>query len=359
MSDMNTSAIEGPRGSRSAEFAEVLDFLNFVFRSNSGRQPSIGGDYPHLYQPENADNFRIIRQNGRIVSCVAIFSAHVQWGDAVLKIGGIGGVSTHPDARKQGLAGRILVNCIETMQEQDYDLSILWTGIHDYYRRWGWEHAGTQWDFTFDRCTINFLPVAPSGEVITDARSTEVLEAVHAMRTATDHGVVWDKARTELTLNAVHRGSVKLLVQDGKPVAYILYRNTKDVHVFDHGGDPEAVLGLCRTTFGEANLPSMCIATWKDNDGIGKMLMDKGFNPKLYNSGMLLLLNPQRILEKYGVTDVIVEPSGDGWSVTYDGKKADYTKNELSKFIFGPERPGKHTHPDLPLPLFYGDSDRM
>ncbi|HDS74066.1 MAG TPA: hypothetical protein ENN56_00855, partial [Firmicutes bacterium] len=83
--------LDGPRGCQRHEFGELLDFVNFVFRSDQGRRPSMGGDYPHLYNEANCENFRRIRHRGRIVSCVNIYPALIQWGDAVLKIGAIGG----------------------------------------------------------------------------------------------------------------------------------------------------------------------------------------------------------------------------------------------------------------------------
>ena len=360
MDSVHQPVVEGPRGSHRAEFAEVLDFLNFVFRSNVGRRPSIGGDYPHLYQPENADNFRIIRQDGSIVSCVAIYPAEIQWGDAVLKIGGIGGVSTHPDVRRQGHAGRILQDCIDVMTEQDYDLSILWTGLADYYRRWGWEHAGRQWELAADRSTIGYLPVAPSGEILTDARDERVVDGVFALRSRTKHGIVWNREMAHRMVNAVHKNRVALLVRDGEPVAYILHRGEDVVGVVDQAGDPEAILGLSRMVFGQMNAKKVEWMTRADDGNVGTALVGRGFVPRVTTAGMLLLINPERILRKYGVTDMDVAPAENGWNVTYSGKTVFHTKNDLSKLIFGPERPQNGmSHPVLPLPIFYGDVDHM
>ena len=134
---VSTGRIVGPKGACVEEFAEIIDFLNHVFRANVGRRPSMGGDYPHLYNPSNVRYLRDIQVDERIVSCVAIYPCTVRSNEWDLKIGGIGGVATDPEYRRRGLAGRNLEDCLRVMEEEEFDLSILWTGINDYYRHWG------------------------------------------------------------------------------------------------------------------------------------------------------------------------------------------------------------------------------
>lgn len=351
---------EGPRGGTWYEFGEILDFLNFVFRSNVGRKPSIGGDYPHLYNERNVHNFRHIRVNGRVVSNVSIYPANVQWGDAVLKIGGIGGVATDPDCRKHGYAGMILADCIEYMEKDlDCDLSILWTGIPDYYRRWGWEHAAQNWTFFIDRTTITYLPIAPTGEVLLDAADPRAIRAVQKLHAQRRAGVVRDRELTEVLLNIRTRVRCAVLMDGDTPVACIVYSPGEQIDVKDFGGEGSAVLGLLRVVFGQHGARTAQIHTPADDESVASLLVERGFAVRANYAGMLAVLKPQRILDAYGIGDVAVEQDGEKWRVRTGGAEATLCKSDLVKFMFGPERPPELSHPKLPLPFYYGHLDHM
>ena len=350
---------EGPRGARPSEFGEVLDFLNFVFRSNVGRRPSMGGDYPHLYRQPNANNLRHIRMDGRIVSCVAIYPCRVAWGDAMLKVGGIGGVATDPDQRRHGLAGRVLEDCLRLMAEEDYDLSILWTGIGDYYRRWGWEDAGQSWSFSINRTTINYLPFAPSGEILTDTGDPRAIDGVRQLHDEMRRGVARDRELTEIMLNIPTRHRFAMLLIDDRPVAYVVFSYGQHADIKDYGGDPTAVLGLARIVFGRLGAQGVSIATPNERTGVAALLMERGFPAQVRSMGMLALINPERILRTYGVNDLPLRRAADGWTITLGGREVFMRPSDFVKFLFGPERPPGLDHPMLPLPFYYGQLDHM
>lgn len=54
----------------------------------------------------------------------------------VLRMGGIGGVQTVPQLRRQGYARQLLSSAVQYMRENDYDVSVLF-GIHNFYHRFG------------------------------------------------------------------------------------------------------------------------------------------------------------------------------------------------------------------------------
>jgi len=354
--------VEGPRGAKPSEFGEVIDFLNFVFRSNVGRRPSMGGDYPHLYRESNAHNLRHIRVNGRISSSVSIYPARVQWGEAILKVGGIGGVATDPSYRKQGYAGMVLEDCLRVMESEGYDLSLLWTGIPDYYRRWGWENAGEVWKFFIDRSTITYLPSAPSGEVLTSPTDARAIDAVQKLHTEARRGVVRDRELTEIMMSTRTRHKIAVLLVNDNPFAYIIHSFGEQADVKDFGGDPEGVLGLMRIVFGREGARAMHILTPAEDAGIAQLLRQRGFQARPECVGMIALIDPLRIVKRYGIEDLVVAPDsgpGGGWNVTKGSQSVAYSRNEMVKFLFGPERPPGIQHPKLPLPFYYDWLDHM
>lgn len=78
--------------------------------------------------------------DGDLVSTVDVFVRPVrdeQGGRALM--GGIGSVATAERARRQGHSGRLLEMAIAWMDEVGCDLSMLFTGVHAHYRRYGWK----------------------------------------------------------------------------------------------------------------------------------------------------------------------------------------------------------------------------
>ncbi len=74
--------------------------------------------------------------DGRSISRLWIADRQMRIGSSTIKIGGIAGVGTDAQYRKQGLASRVLHAAIELMQREDYDASFLY-GIADFYHRFG------------------------------------------------------------------------------------------------------------------------------------------------------------------------------------------------------------------------------
>jgi predicted acetyltransferase len=356
---------EGPRGAVPREFGEILDFLNFVFRSDRGRRPSMGGDYPHLYREANAEYIRHIRHKGKIVSCVSIYPCTVQWGEAQLKVGGIGGVGTDPEYRKAGLAGQNLRDALDFMRRNGFDISILWTGLGDYYRTFGWETAGEMWSFDMTRTTITYLPSAPTGEILTSVADSRVIDGVMQLRKTEPRGVVWDRELTETMLGSPIRYRVALLVVDDEPRAYIAYSPEEHISVDAHAGDPASVLGLIRVVFGEQGARTAKITTPAENAGVVPLLRNAGFPARSQSQGMIAVIDPARVVGAYGIGDITFERTTheqherDGWAVTIGDRTHHLSPLNLTKLLFGPERPPGIEHPKLPLPFHYPNIDHM
>ncbi|MHC4713257.1 MAG: GNAT family N-acetyltransferase [Planctomycetota bacterium] len=88
-------------------------------------------------------NHRCLELDGRIVSYLEIVPKRMYIGRSLLKMAGVGGVSTDPAHRKKGYNRALFEDTIEFMRKDGYDLSILY-GIPDYYHRYGYESVMTR-----------------------------------------------------------------------------------------------------------------------------------------------------------------------------------------------------------------------
>ena len=81
----------------------------------------------------------VVVVGSRIASTLRVWDGWVHLGSTLVRMGGIGGVTTHPDYRGRGLATRLMAHAAEYMRDDGYDLGLLFTEIPArFYRRLGW-----------------------------------------------------------------------------------------------------------------------------------------------------------------------------------------------------------------------------
>lgn len=101
------------------------------------------------------EQIRIAEVNGKIVSHVWVAERPVFFrGQAILPMGGIGGVGTIPEYRQRGLATLLLQDAIAYMERKGHAVSILFTDINPFYAKLGWADF-PEWRF---RLTVRRVP---------------------------------------------------------------------------------------------------------------------------------------------------------------------------------------------------------
>jgi len=89
----------------------------------------------------NADLRVLLEADGDIACHVGLYFRSVTWNGLKMHIGGIGGVSTHPDFRRRGYASVALNAAIQTMRDrQDAQFVLLFCEPHNeaFYQTRGW-----------------------------------------------------------------------------------------------------------------------------------------------------------------------------------------------------------------------------
>lgn len=89
------------------------------------------------------ENKRVVRVEGRIVACLTITELTCRIGSSEVAIAGIAGVATLPKYQRQGYASRLLNSTVEVLRSRGVSLAGLFPYQSDYYRRLGWETAGS------------------------------------------------------------------------------------------------------------------------------------------------------------------------------------------------------------------------
>lgn len=116
-----------------AEKAEIRAVSEAVYPPDAGAGPSKSVEWA---RPE-----RCVRVHAdELVSCVGVVIRDGTWEDRPVRIGGIGGVMTHPAARRKGYAEAGIQRAVEVFRDEGVAFGLLVCKPHllDYYGRLGW-----------------------------------------------------------------------------------------------------------------------------------------------------------------------------------------------------------------------------
>ncbi|MDR0270474.1 GNAT family N-acetyltransferase [Paenibacillus sp.] len=182
----------------------------------------------------------IAMQQGDIASTIQVFPFASRIEDVALKIGGIGSVATVPAFRGQGHCIQILHRISAWMEQQEYDLSLLFAVINPFYEKVGWSTVPeTMYEMSRADSMVetsseyDFIPFDPS--------YTEVISGIYEQFNSSVTGTV-NRARghwnDRLNWPKWQASSCLLAVRNGVVVAY--------GHISETAADGEAYLDeLC------------------------------------------------------------------------------------------------------------------
>lgn len=153
--------MEGPRSPKPEEFQDVVQFLDKSLRPENNW--SIANEYPTAINPKNLHNIRIITEQNKVLSHAVMKPLIIRSATSIFKVAAIGSVVTDSQYRNQGLSKKVLMNCLDEAKNQECDFAILWTDLFDFYRKIGFELAGSEVSALIDRelpaveTQLNFL----------------------------------------------------------------------------------------------------------------------------------------------------------------------------------------------------------
>ena len=165
VNDINISAV------REDELEDMLRVLCLAF------QMPFEAALPIFLADTNSllDNKRVMREDGKIVSCLTIIPAYCRVRGVSFRTAGIAGVATRPDKQGQGCASLLLRNTLAYCRDQGYAFAGLFPVASPYYRKFGFAAVSRTQTITFS-CTKNLvstndIPVRMANE--TDLKTLE------------------------------------------------------------------------------------------------------------------------------------------------------------------------------------------
>lgn len=243
---------------QAADFEELIAFLSRAFRHGDRW---FAEALSALYQPTDIDmaNNFAMRVDGRLAAVVGLFPITMVCGDATLQCAGIGGVSTDPDFRGQGLMKQIMARVVQEIHTVGYDLSYL-GGQRQRYRYWGWERCGLSLRAELTRANLRHEPrwqqVAPLTLEPVDEGSP------HLPAIAQLHSIQSCRAERQRLRGCLVAWSARPFVGldvEGQVAAYVCLRNSGPNIDEIVARDADAALGMVRAVIEAEGDPAILL----------------------------------------------------------------------------------------------------
>lgn len=219
--------------------AGALDLMGRVLRN----QGSIASEYPLVFREDLPGRLVTLSEGGAVRSACAIVERDLRIGDARVRLGLIGSVSTDPAWRGRGFASRVLKAAEKELAEHGATFSMLWADEPGFYSSHGYREVGAELDYVI---SAELAPHLPASDGVRPARSTD-LACVHSLYLEHPERIERSESESRAMLSSP---GIELFVleRDGDPVAYACLGRGFDLRdvVHEWGGATVDVLSVVR-----------------------------------------------------------------------------------------------------------------
>ncbi len=237
--------VDGPRACTEEDLEDALALINKVFRE--GTDQDVRTDYPLVYHPSARRLQRIVRVDGELVAHVPVAPRGVIAGGDSFTAGLISATVTHPDHRRRGYATACLMSCVETMDEEGWPVSVLWTleRTFPFYQQAGYEAVASQgWVYALGPADFDAVQGGRFGVVEYDAADPSHLDAIMGMHEAEPLRIARSRSDYE-ALFSLPKVYTFLAADGGGIVGYLAYgESSNKPGLIEAGGAVEAVEAL-------------------------------------------------------------------------------------------------------------------
>jgi predicted acetyltransferase len=332
--------MEGPRPLFDHELRDFVKFLSAHLRPEHAW--SIADEYPLAIHGTNLNNVRVIKDEKSFVSAAVMKPLIIKCPAGLFKAAAIGSVVTAPEHRNQGLSSQILESSLEAARAHGCEFAILWTNLFDFYRKLGFELAGTEISLTIPQDfkspeTTTGLRFLQSNKV--DAEAMLRLYNQHttgSVRTAEDIRKFLSIPNSRVFTAWDEQNRLQAYLVEGKGADF-------DGYIHEWAGGVSKILALLSYAVRERG-KSLTLIAPAHSANLIRQLTAAGCKEHSGVLGMIKILNPSQFLVKIkkfvrgmGIEDVVLEAREGKY---YLGVKQEIfstdIESDLVRLVFGP-----------------------
>ncbi len=347
---------------------KVINLVSAAFKYPEGEL--ISRDFPLFFSEANADHLFVIYDDSEtgkdLASHAGTFQSVLKTEEDELKVGGIGGVATDERFQGKGFGKEVIESCLEDLRANGCALAFLWSGEHEFFRKFGFELVGAQWSIDVpvgSGSKIDQVVEALYGpEGVAKFNQIEVLEGNrHIYKDGFDlyngHSLRLNRSKEEFkTLVSSEGCQVMAAKYKGKTIAYAINGKGIDLpnHIHEWAGEELGLMAILKTLTGITTDPLTVLApqfTPQESPWIYS-LEQAGFSCTLGYMAMVKIMDFEKIhaLINQRASRLAMDPSlirfehtGEdsytvGWATDAD---IELTESELLQFVFGPKPPSE------------------
>lgn len=332
----NDVQIKSPNST--SEVKSLLSFLTQQLRPQFNW--SIDTEYPQVFQERNRHNLKLIEINGHPVTHAALRPIILQTPQLMLKVGAIGSVITDPQFRGHGYSRQVIQECLDEAQKQDCDFAILWSDLHDFYRKMGFELAGFEEYFVIQK------PLPVEKRLLKFIQGNQVdPEAI--LRLYNKHTIRSYRTAEEIRqfLKIPNTKLYTAWSDQNQLMAYAVEGKGADLMGFVHewGGQIEEICHLMNYILDQKK-QSFTLLLGPHNVNLMTRLQRFGLSGQQGYLGLVKLLNVlsfgkkiQKLAQQERLSFELIQLESGQFQITFEGQRLFFkSESELVRLFFGP-----------------------
>ena len=161
------------RAARRGERDEVLDLLGLWYNDREFFARYNQND------PKFRDELCLVARDGRaLVATVQIFERAVRLDGQTTPMGGIGSVFTREDYRHQGVASALMRMAVDTLEQEQFEVSLLFAERLTFYNQFGWREILRKFSVLANAAALR-APGQCEIDVFDPARDLDAVASIH------------------------------------------------------------------------------------------------------------------------------------------------------------------------------------
>lgn len=129
---------------------QILDLVNYVFRTSNGLEPTMGRQFPTFICAENAQNLYVAVDDGKVIAHIGIKKNTALIYGHKVAMANMGAVCTHPDYQGKGIGTSLLHQVFTRLGEEGIGFVSI-SGTRGLYRRNSCVEVGEAHTYVLER----------------------------------------------------------------------------------------------------------------------------------------------------------------------------------------------------------------